>query len=82
LLKGRAIQILEYLPGGFYKRHADNASELIKDNRVVGYKEQRKKRKLTTLLFLNDDFLLLYGIYRVGFGSPQKPSSPMPTIID
>ena len=56
LLKGSAIQILEYLPGGFYKRHADNASELIKDNRVVGYKEQRKERKLTTLLFLNDDF--------------------------
>jgi len=56
LLSGTDIQILEYRNGGFYKRHADNASELVKNGRVVGYKLIKPERKITTLLFLNDDF--------------------------
>ena len=55
-LKGTPLQVLEYKDGGFYKCHADNASEIIKDNKLVGYKVVREERKLTTLLFLNDDF--------------------------
>ncbi len=54
-LKGSEIQILEYKEGGFYKCHADNASEIYKNGVLVGYKEV-VNRKLTTLFFLNDDF--------------------------
>jgi len=56
LLNGTDIQILEYKDGGFYKRHADNSSELVKEDRVIGYKLIKSERKITTLLFLNDDF--------------------------
>jgi len=56
LLSGSDIQILEYKNGGFYKRHADNASEIYKDGKLVGYKVIAPERKITTLLFLNDDF--------------------------
>ena len=56
LLSGTDIQILEYRDGGFYKRHADNSSEIYKDKELVGYKLIRPERKITTLLFLNDDF--------------------------
>jgi len=56
LLSGTDIQILEYKDGGFYKRHADNASEIYKDGKLVGYKVIAPERKITTLLFLNDDF--------------------------
>ena len=56
LMGGTDIQILEYKNGGFYKRHADNASEIYKNGKLVGYKVVRPDRKITTLLFLNDDF--------------------------
>jgi len=56
LLKGTDIQILEYKDGGFYKRHADNSSEIYKGNELMGYKLIAPERKITTLLFLNDDF--------------------------
>ncbi len=56
LLSGTDIQILEYRDGGFYKRHADNSSEIYKDGELVGYKLIRPERKITTLLFLNDNF--------------------------
>ena len=56
LTGGTDIQILEYKNGGFYKRHADNASEIYKNGKLVGYKVVRPERKITTLLFLNDDF--------------------------
>jgi len=55
-LKGTEIQVLEYKEGGFYKCHADNASEILKDGELIGYKLVKKERKLTTLMFLNDDF--------------------------
>jgi SM-20-related protein len=55
-LKGTELQVLEYKEGGFYKCHADNASEILKDGRLLGYKTVKPERKLTTLLFLNDDY--------------------------
>ncbi|WP_353663037.1 2OG-Fe(II) oxygenase [Hydrogenimonas sp. SS33] len=47
-------QLLEYREGGRYRRHADNASELV-DSRgeLVGYRVTIPERKVTTLLFLN-----------------------------
>jgi len=56
LLGGTKLQILDYPEGGHYLRHADNASELVRDGRVVGYKEVAPQRKLTTLLFLGGEF--------------------------
>ncbi|GAB6044742.1 2OG-Fe(II) oxygenase [Caminibacter profundus] len=56
LLSGTDIQVLEYRNGGFYKRHADNSSEIYKNEKLVGYKLVKSDRKITTLLFLNDDF--------------------------
>ena len=56
LLSGTDIQILEYKSGGFYKRHADNASEIYINGKLAGYKLVKPERKITTLLFLNDDF--------------------------
>ncbi len=47
-------QVLEYRVGGHYRCHADNASELRQDGKIVGYKVVAPKRKVTTLLFLND----------------------------
>jgi SM-20-related protein len=57
LFGGTKIQILEYENGGFYKCHADNASEIRKDGKLLDYKVVAPSRKITTLLFLNDDFL-------------------------
>ncbi len=56
LTGGSEIQILEYKNGGFYKRHADNASEIYKNGTLAGYKLVAPQRKITTLLFLNEDF--------------------------
>jgi len=56
LFGGSQIQALYYKDGGFYHCHADNASRLEKDGTLVGYKIIAPKRKVTTLLFLNDDF--------------------------
>ena len=56
LTNGSDIQILEYKDGGFYKRHADNASEIYKNGKLINYKLIAPQRKITTLLFLNDDF--------------------------
>ncbi len=54
-LKGSQLQILEYKEGGFYKCHADNANEIIKDKKLINYKVVNN-RDLTTLLFLNSNF--------------------------
>jgi SM-20-related protein len=53
---GSEIQLLEYLPGGFYNCHADNASTLKRGDRVIGFRVVKPERRLTTLLFLNDRF--------------------------
>jgi len=55
-LKGTDLQVLEYKEGGFYKCHADNANEIVKNGKLIGYKIVEPERKLTTLLFLNDDY--------------------------
>ncbi len=47
-------QLLEYLPGSFYRRHADDSSEIVdKTGRCVGYKKVAPQRVVTTVLFLN-----------------------------
>ena len=56
LFGGSSIQALYYEDGGFYRCHADNASEIVKNNRLIDYKIVANNRKITTLLFLNDDF--------------------------
>ena len=56
LTSGSDIQILEYKEGGFYKRHADNASEIYKNRKLINYKLIAPQRKITTLFFLNDNF--------------------------
>lgn len=54
LLYGTDIQALGYRKGFFYKRHADNSSEIVdKNGDVVGYKLVSPERKITTVLFLN-----------------------------
>ena len=55
-IKGTELQVLEYKEGGFYKCHADNASEIVKNGKLIGYKVVKPERKLTTLLFLNDEY--------------------------
>jgi len=49
-------QLLEYQKGGRYRRHADNASELVNgEGRLVGYRVTIPERKVTTLLFLSSE---------------------------
>ncbi|MEO1928636.1 MAG: 2OG-Fe(II) oxygenase [Nautiliaceae bacterium] len=55
-IKGTELQVLEYKEGGFYKCHSDNASEIVKNGKLAGYKVVKPERKLTTLLFLNDEY--------------------------
>jgi len=54
LTTATAPQLLEYGVGGHYRRHADNAGELVdKEGRLVGYRPSAPGRKVTTLLFLS-----------------------------
>lgn len=46
------IQVLEYQKGFFYKRHADDSSELVNDEgKLVGFIPVAPQRKITTVLF-------------------------------
>lgn len=46
------IQALEYKKGFFYKKHADDSSELVdKDGFTIGFKNVAPSRKITTVLF-------------------------------
>jgi len=54
--KGTELQVLEYREGGYYKCHADNASEIVINGKLAGYKVVKPERKLTTLMFLNDNY--------------------------
>ncbi|MRI82939.1 MAG: hypothetical protein C6I00_00825 [Nitratiruptor sp.] len=56
LLDGTKVQLLGYPPGGHYRCHSDNGSELVQDGQIVGYRLVAPERKLTTLLFLNEEF--------------------------
>ncbi|MEO1942272.1 MAG: 2OG-Fe(II) oxygenase [Campylobacterales bacterium] len=56
LVGGTDLQLLEYRQGGFYDCHADNASFLLREGEVVGFKLVKPERQITTLLFLNREF--------------------------
>jgi len=45
------IQALEYTKGSFYKKHSDDSSVLVKNNRVIGFLPVARQRKISTVLF-------------------------------
>jgi SM-20-related protein len=46
------IQVLEYKNGYYYKKHADDSSELIDKNKnTIGFKTVAAQRKISTVLF-------------------------------
>ena len=47
-------QLLEYTKGSFYKPHSDDSSVLMRDGKVIGFKQVAPQRKITTLLFLSE----------------------------
>ena len=49
-------QLLEYTQGSFYKAHSDDSSVLMRDGKIIGFKQVAPQRKLTTLLFLSEYF--------------------------
>ena len=52
LTTATAIQVLEYKKGFFYKRHADDSSELFNENgELAGFMPVAPQRKITTVLF-------------------------------
>lgn len=52
LTTATAIQVLEYKKGFFYKRHADDSSELFnEEGHLVGFLPVAPQRKITTVLF-------------------------------
>ncbi|MGE4295007.1 MAG: 2OG-Fe(II) oxygenase [Campylobacterales bacterium] len=57
LLEGSGLQVLGYGPGDFYGMHADNCSILLDEKgEISGWQPVATQRKITTVLFLNDDF--------------------------
>lgn len=51
------LQVLGYEEGAFYVKHADDSSELRNRNgETVGYVCVAPERKLSTVLFVNDEF--------------------------
>lgn len=57
LLNSSGVQALGYPKGGYYIRHSDNCNDLVdKDGNLIGFKLVAPERKLTTVLFLNDNF--------------------------
>ncbi|RXJ98113.1 hypothetical protein CRU98_11390 [Arcobacter sp. CECT 8986] len=56
LTTSTSVQILEYTKGCFYKAHSDDSNMLLKDDKLVGFKPVAEQRKITTVLFLSDDY--------------------------
>lgn len=57
IISSTKIQTLGYFEGFFYKCHSDDSSFLIdKNQNLVGFKLVAPNRKITTVLFANDDF--------------------------
>ncbi len=57
LTRSTALQVLGYHEGAFYIKHADDSSELRNsDGNTVGYVSVAPERKLSTVLFANDEF--------------------------
>lgn len=48
------LQVLEYEKGDFYKQHSDDSSMLLENGELVGFLNVAPKRKITTVLFIND----------------------------
>jgi len=47
-------QLLQYLEGGYYRRHSDDSSEIVDaKGQCIGYKKVAPQRVLTTVLFLD-----------------------------
>ena len=54
LAKASKPQVLSYTKGFYYKKHSDDSSEIVnKNKKTIGFKQVRKDRKITTLLFIN-----------------------------
>ena len=52
LTSSTEVQVLEYKNGYYYKKHADDSSELInKDGNTIGFKTVAPQRKISTVLF-------------------------------
>lgn len=49
-------QVLEYTKGSFYKAHSDDSNMILKNSKLVGFTTVAHQRKLTTVLFLSDDY--------------------------
>lgn len=49
-------QVLEYTKGSFYKAHSDDSNMILKDNKLVGFTTVAHQRRVTTVLFLSDDY--------------------------
>jgi SM-20-related protein len=49
------LQVLEYKEGFYYKKHADDSSELIDlDGNIIGFKNVAPYRKITAVLFASE----------------------------
>lgn len=57
LTRSTPLQVLGYRQGAFYVKHADDSSELRDaEGNTVGYVSVAPQRKLSTVLFANDEF--------------------------
>lgn len=57
LTQSTPLQVLGYNEGAFYVKHADDSSELRdREGNTVGYVSVAPGRKLSTVLFANDEF--------------------------
>lgn len=57
IISSTQIQALGYFEGDFYKAHSDDSSFLVdKEKNLVGFKLVAPNRKITTVVFANDDF--------------------------
>lgn len=57
LTRSTPLQVLGYRQGAFYIKHADDSSELRdRDGNTIGYVPSAPERKLSSVLFANDEF--------------------------
>ncbi|AXH13762.1 hypothetical protein CRU99_08895 [Malaciobacter mytili] len=50
------VQVLQYTEGCFYKAHSDDSNMIVKDDKLVGFLPVALQRKITTVLFLDDEY--------------------------
>ncbi len=57
LVSSTRVQVLGYEEGSFYVAHADDSSQLLNaSGEIVGFRPVAPERKISTVLFVNDDF--------------------------